>query len=77
MKKTITYCDICNKDATIQKNISVIFTTHQEDWMASKPYFENSTLDLCVDCIEKSLQWNAIFASGAMWYNKYFFKNKE
>ena len=79
MKKEIYYCDICGEESGAPRknegNIQVIFTTEQDEGRVTKPYFETVLIDWCEQCRYKALQGNAIFAEGAMGYNKYFFKD--
>jgi hypothetical protein len=75
MKKEIYECDICSTTATnVNLDIQVIFETEQQEGRSTKSYFRDEILDLCNECKEKNLRGNYIFASGAMGYNKYYFK---
>jgi hypothetical protein len=75
MKKEIIQCDICGDDKNSIKqkqSVSVIFTTEQNEGRATTPYLDIHLLDLCADCYGKVLEGKAIFATGAMGYNKYY-----
>ena len=82
MKETNYFCDICkSKVHHIEMENSrlrrqVIFETETTEGRACKPYITSEDLDLCEECIETVLTGEAIFASGAMGYNKYYFKSK-
>jgi len=76
MKREILQCDICGdeKNAIKEKqSISVIFTTEQNEGRAITPYLDVHLLDLCVDCYDRVIKGKAIFGSGAMGYNKFYF----
>lgn len=80
MKKEIYICDLCKEEIRSprkgEKKVQVIFTTEQEQGITIKqPYFELVDLDWCEQCKTKALNGKAIFASGAMGYNKYYFKD--
>ena len=79
MKKTIIkkYCDICESEIPINKDklqISVIFTTEQAEGRAITPYLTRKSLHICDSCKSIILEGNMVFGSGAMGYNKYWFK---
>lgn len=75
MKKEIYECDICESEAdNVNLDIQVIFETECNEGRSTAPYFRDEVLDLCNICKEKNLRGNYIFASGAMGYNKYYFK---
>lgn len=78
MRKETYYCDVCEKEVTIFKrtNFQVIFETETTEGRSCKPNFQDMQLEICNDCFNKALEGNYIFASGAMGYNKYYFKNK-
>lgn len=80
MKKQITTCDICKKEADIMNpdhKLQVIFTTEQTEGRGVSPYLTTATLDICSFCLGKVVEGNAIWAHGAQGYNKYYFKEKE
>lgn len=83
MKRIIYTCDICNveivkfeKPEQIVK-IQAIFTTEQNEGRTAEPYFELVNLELCTQCLTEALSGKAIFAEGAMGYNKYHFKTEK
>ena len=75
----IMHCDIekCeSKNATAYNgSIQVIFTTEQTEGRPIKPHPLNVKIDLCSSCLQKVCEGNAIFASGAQGYNRYWFKH--
>lgn len=78
MKREIITCDLCGRDKDVSTNkMEVIFETEQTEGRSSKPYIDTSTFDICSNCLGHVLKGNYIFASGAMGYNKYYFKTKE
>ena len=81
MKKEIYMCDICGEEAGAPRKgddtpRQVIFTTEQNEGRATKPYFDYVKIDWCEQCRMKALGGCAIFATGAMGYNKYEFHRK-
>ena len=78
MKKEVYYCDICGEESGAPRKgdekMQVIFTTETNEGRACKPYLEFVHLDWCEQCRQRVLSGDAIFAEGAMGYNKYFFK---
>lgn len=78
MKKELYSCDVCGIEVpeNSRKKIQVIFLTDQNEGKAASPYFEINPLDLCHGCNAKALKGNAIYAEGAMGFNKYFFNSK-
>ena len=76
MKKEEYYCDICAKEFESFGPLSthVIFETEQNEGRASKPYFSSAKIDICNFCKDVALSGKQIFASGAMGYNKFYFK---
>ena len=79
MKKEIYICDICEEEAgsprSGQGSVQVIFLTETNEGQATKPYFQLVNIDWCEQCRTRALSGEAIFAEGAMGYNKYFFKH--
>lgn len=74
-KKTIEqyFCDICGKQAdVINVNYPVIFHTEQDEGRSVKPYISQEKLDMCQECLLKTL---AIDGSGAQGANKYTLRN--
>jgi hypothetical protein len=75
MKKEITYCDVCEKEAKITtKLVSVIFTTDQTEGRSCQPYLVTDRIDICKDCDKKILDGNFLYAHGAQGHNTYYFK---
>ena len=78
MKKEIYICDICGEESGAPRKgdgkVQVIFTTEQNQGISTKPYFEFVSIDWCEQCRSKALAGNAIYATGAMGYNQYYFK---
>lgn len=81
MKITTTeyYCDICNsKTNNKEKELTVVFTTEQNEGLGCYPYFQHANVVLCDECEKKILfDGMQIFASGAMGCNEYFFKKRK
>ncbi len=79
MKKHLTYCDICEKEADIMNpdyKLQVIFTTEQTEGRAvPHPYLQIAIMDICSRCLNRVLQGEAIWAHGAQGYNTYYFKD--
>jgi hypothetical protein len=78
MKKEIINCDICKNEISKKSNekkIQVLFETEQTEGRGCKPYLELVEIDLCQDCYNLVLSGRYIYASGAMGYNRYYFKN--
>jgi hypothetical protein len=80
MKKEIHYCDVCEKQDNsliCYPHLNVIFLTEQTEGRNCDPYLSTENdIEICKDCNNKMLQGNFIYATGAMGYNKYFFKKQ-
>ena len=72
MKKTITICDICQKEEATTKDMQVIFTPRQREERSVKPYLSMVTLDICETCLNHTTtSGKYIKASDAMGYSEY------
>lgn len=77
MKKTITIysCDICGKKVGVTKiKYPVMFHTTQSDGMSCKPYIAYKEIDVCGDCMAKTIM---IDGYGAQGYHTYKIKKSE
>lgn len=71
MRKTVEmcYCDICNKESkVININYPVIFHTEQTEGRCCEPYISQQKMDVCSDCLKKSI---TIHGCGCQGYNQY------
>ena len=71
MRKTVEryFCDICKKEADITTiNYPVVFHTEQTEGRSCKPYISQEKIDLCFDCLKKSL---TIHGLGCQGFNEY------
>lgn len=72
MKKTIEVvtCDICGKEENCT-NISypVMFYTEQTEGRSCSPYISNQKIDICEDCLGKTVR---VHATGAQGHNTYY-----
>lgn len=59
------------------QNITVVFTTDQNDGSGCKPYLSNENIDLCPDCIEKLVNSYPVIGYGAQGYNTFKFRNED
>lgn len=74
--KTTHYCDICKStDGVKSQRLSVVFLTEQNEGRATDPYIDTSPMDICEDCRKRIVTTGQIpFATGAMGFNDYFWK---
>lgn len=78
MKQVIFYCDVCKKEASVVgKELDVIFTTEQTEGRSCTPHLSREKIEICVKCLDKILEGNYLFASGAQGFNEYYFKEKK
>ena len=83
MIEFVIKCDVCsaeiqksNKKIESEKKIfQVIFITEQAEGMSCDPYLSDQKLDVCKSCESEMLKGKMIYGSGAMGYNKYFFRD--
>ncbi|MEG6613750.1 hypothetical protein V6C42_12920 [Pseudoclostridium thermosuccinogenes] len=72
MKKTITTCDVCNKEAeVVSVNYPVVFHTEQNEGRACESYISQQKLDICEEYQQKLLMLDGWGAQG---YNSYKIK---
>lgn len=75
-KKTIEIitCDVCEeKTKNEEVEITVIFTTEQNEGKKCNKYLELEKLYLCDHCYITVINGRQIYAQGAMGNNKYYF----
>lgn len=79
MRKEHYICDICKKEGNKITNhgqkMTVVFTTEQNEGRSTEPYFDTVVIDICEPCRTKLIEGKMLFASGAMGYNDYRFKD--
>lgn len=79
MRSEVVLCDVCgvsNAKGLVMESIkiSVIFTTEQTEGRPIDPHLSIEKVDLCQGCLDKILQGNMLFGSGAQGNNTYQFK---
>lgn len=76
--KTVTHtCDVgaCGNSKDVREIVmTVIFLTDQTEGRSCSPYLAGEKFDICPKCLERVLDGNMIYGSGAQGANTYFFK---
>lgn len=77
-KEVLYHCDVCKEeggdDLEKDKEIQVIFTTETTEGTIVDPWLYLCEIDICGDCLERVLDGEALFGSGAQGHYKYYFK---
>lgn len=80
MKTTVTTttltCDLCKNEVSELETIKypVVFITEQTEGRSSEPYIDYKQIDLCEDCMKKSLK---IIGMGCQGYNTFELRKGE
>lgn len=77
MEKRTLVCDICKDESekvVARHTMAVVFTTDQDEGRATDPYLDEKKLDIGEKCLGRILSGHMLFATGAMGYYDYFFK---
>ena len=79
MKEINVICDICKTKTNSYHSdleLQVIFLTDQTGSGSTEPYLYNVVIDICLDCKDKILKGNYVFAAVAYGCKNFFFRKQ-